>query len=163
MTAPRFSSTVPKWRGDLASGATAATAATNPPQRAELAGIRCASRLLEPTGNVLAVSCIRRRRCPPMLERCSTRPGAYWRLDAIQVPGAVSDLAHLPIRPSKASKRHHAKCCRANLATPGRDPPTRWVGSHCLVRVDHSAPAFQGNNDGGNEWFLSRARSVNFA
>ena len=81
-------------------------------------------------------------------------PVAYWRLgENVMAAGAVSDLADLPAAPESGGQHGTIWEWRPQIS-PFRDRARliRSAGSHCSAsKPTNAAPAFQGNNGGGND------------
>ena len=156
-------------RANLAPSAGATIPATNPRRSApawrefDLPG-----GLLQPTGNVLAAELHQAATLPSYAAAVlGSAPVAYWRLDENSaLAGAAGDLAHLPDPPEQGDQNGTMQgFAAANLAAPGPRPSDTIAGQPLLgFEPANAAPAFQGNNDGGNDVALFPGSApLNFA
>lgn len=143
-------------RANLAPGAAASTAATNPRRGSPTwREFNVPAGLLQPSGNVLAVEVHQAAVLPSYPAAVlGSAPVAYWRLDENStVAGAASDLAHLTDPPEQGEQNGTLQgFAAANLVTPG-PRPSDTIGAQPLLGFEPSnaAPVFQGNSDGGND------------
>jgi len=143
-------------RFNLAPGASATATATNPRRAAPTwRDFSIAPALLQPTGNVLAVELHQAATLPSYPAAVlAAGPVAYWRLDENSTAGgAASDLAHIPGGPEEGEQNGTLQGLAAtSLATAGPRPSDNVGGQPLLgFEAANAAPAFQGNNDGGND------------
>jgi hypothetical protein len=143
-------------RLNLPPGANASTGAVNPVRAAPAwREFAIPAALLQPTGNVLAVELHQAATLPSYPAAVlASGPVAYWRLgENSSDAGTVSDLADVAGAPELGPQTGTLQgFALANLANAG-PRPSDLVGGQPLQGFDPSnaAPAFQGNNSGGDD------------
>jgi hypothetical protein len=146
-------------RLNLPLAADAITGAVNPVRAAPVwREFAIPATLLQGTGNVVAVEVHQAAALPSYPTAVlSSGPVAYWRLGENSTdPGTAADLADVPGAPELGAQSGTLQgFAPANLANAGPRPTDLVAGQPLRgFEADNVAPAFQGNNSGGDDVVL---------